>query len=250
MIRGKLWGRVTQGPRLADSEDTVHERKGYFSLRGGEGFELFENPSMSPRSAWSGADLDHVSDRWDLGALVEKHGEAPVREKIREMIKSLEGGMVVTGLFCQGGRDPETLHQLNPNGMNLSHVWIGPHFPVFRHGHPSAGDCLYYVVAGELVMGERRLGPGSGFFLPNGHPYKYSGGPDGCELLEIRAGMGQSGVGMTLGEQSLDAIQRVIDQANAHRAEWKPPKRIGDTALRQQKELSRNGAPGQNETDK
>ena len=57
--------------------------------------------------------------------------------------------------------------------MNLVHVWFGPNLPLFRHSHPRYGDCLYYVVAGEIILGRRHLGPGSGFFVPNGMPYKY-----------------------------------------------------------------------------
>jgi hypothetical protein len=220
-------------------EDTINKRTRYVSIRGDEGFEIFANPPISDRHTWEGSDLDHVADGWDIVPLAEKHGEKPVRKKIGEMIKALAGGMVVTGLFCQGGRDPNDIRrQLNPNGMSLSHVWVGPYYPVFRHGHPATGDCLYCVVAGELIMGRKRLGPGSSFLLPKGHPYKYSGGPDGCELIEIRSGMGEGGSGMTFRETSLDAVQRVINTADEHREAWEHPKKIGDTAQRQTQRMS------------
>ena len=93
-------------------------------------------------------------------------------------------------------------------------------------------------------MGRRRLGPGSGFFLPNGMPYKYSGGPDGCELLEIRIGTGEPGAGMVFHERSLDSIQRIIDQANEHRDEWHAPEKMGDTALRRAKKASESQRSG------
>lgn len=206
--------------------------KRFISERGP--FEIVANPPMSAGYTWEGVDADKAVENWEIGKLAEKYGEATVRKKLAEMLEALAGGMVITGIFCQGDRDPRTMRQLNPTGMSLSHTWIGPHFPVFSHSHPAHGDCLYLVVAGELVMGRRRLAAGSAFFLPNGHPYKYSGGPEGAEYLEIRAGPGVEGApGMVIHEHSLDSIQRIIDQANAHRHEWHAPKEIGATALRQ-----------------
>ena len=221
---------------MTSAKDTVAPQKRYVSERGP--FEILANPPMSTGYTWEGVDAEKAVAGWEIGRLAEKHGEATVRKKLAEMLEALAGGMVITGLFCQGDRDSKTMRQLNPSGMSLSHTWIGPHFPLFSHSHPAHGDCLYLVVAGELVMGRRHLRPGSGFFLPNGHPYKYSGGPDGAEYLEIRAGPGVEGApGMAIHEHSLDSIQRIIDQANAHRHEWHAPERIGGTALRQAEKL-------------
>jgi len=168
--------------------------------------------------------VDKAADGFEYSALAEKYGEEPVRQKIGEMVQAFSPGASTTPLFAQR----------TPNGMSLIHVWFGPNFPLFRHSHPRYGDCLYYVVAGEITMGKRRLGPGSGFFVPNGMPYKYTAGPDGVELLEFRAGGGEEGApGMKLDEHSLDSIQRIIDGANAHRDEWQAPQRVGDTALLQ-----------------
>ena len=59
-------------------------------------------------------------------------------------------------------------------------------------------------------------------------------GPAGVEVLEFRAGGGQPDApGMRLDEHSLDAMQRIIDSATANQPNWRRPKRIGDTALRQ-----------------
>ena len=38
---------------------------------------------------------------------------------------------------------------------------------------------------------------------------------------------------MKLDEHSLDAIQRIIEGADANRDSWELPKSVGDTALRQ-----------------
>ena len=70
------------------------------------------------------------------------------------------------------------------SGFSLVTVEFDPGFLVARHSHSS--DCLYYIVAGEIVMGRRVLGAGDGFFLPADHPYGYRAGPAGVKLLEFR----------------------------------------------------------------
>ena len=205
-----------------DEQGHGDEQKGYVSERGP--FEIFANPTMTPPFPSEAVDVDKVADGFEYGALAEKYGEEPVRQKIGEMVKAFSPGVSTTPLFVQR----------TSGGMSLIHVWFGPNFPLFRHSHPAFGDCLNYVVAGEITMGKRRLGPGSGFFVPNGMPYKYTAGPAGVELLEFRAGGGEKGApGMKLDEHSLDSIQRIIDGAIEHQHTWEVPKRIGDTALRQ-----------------
>ena len=118
--------------------------------------------------------------------------------------------------------------------MSLAHVWFGANYPLFRHSHPRYGDCLYYVVAGEITMGNRTLGRGSTIFVPNGQPYKYTAGPAGVELLEFRAGGGDSmAPGLKIDETSLEGIQQIIDTAYENDSLWQAPERMGDTALRQ-----------------
>ena len=185
-------------------------------------FVIWENPEMAPAYPLDQALAEQVAEGFDISALAEKFGEAPAREKLVDMLKALGPGVSTTMLFSQPG----------PNGMSLAHVWFGADFPLFRHSHPRFGDCLYYVIAGEIIVGRRRLGPGSGFFVPNGMPYKYTAGPSGVELLEFRAGGGDAEApGMKFDEHSLDAVQNLIDRANEARPGWKRPERIGDTAL-------------------
>lgn len=208
--------------QLADEQLTDEHVRRYVSERGP--FAIWENPDLRPTFPPEAIDIDKVANGFEYGALAEEYGDEPVRRKIGEMIKSYGHGTVTTPLFGQGG----------PNGMSLVHVWFGPNLPLFRHSHPRYGDCLYYVVAGEIILGRRRLGPGSGFFVPNGMPYKYSAGPAGVEVLEFRAGGGEADApGMKLDEHSLDSLQRIIDGARANQDTWQRPERIGDTALRQ-----------------
>ena len=187
-------------------------------------FAVFENPTMTASYEPEAIDVDKAADAFEYSELAEKYGEEPVRQKLGEMIRSFAHGTSVTPLFWQGG----------DNGMSLVHAWFGPNFPLFRHSHPAYGDCLYYVLAGEVILGRKRLGAGSGFFIPNGMPYKYTAGPAGVEVLEFRAGGGEAGApGMQLHEHSLDAIQRIIDAADANRDQWQAPTQFGETTLRQ-----------------
>jgi hypothetical protein len=73
------------------------------------------------------------------------------------------------------------------DGDGLSLIWLrfGSNYVLPRHSHST--DCLYYVVAGEVRLGNRTVGAGEGFFVPADVPYAYTVGPDGVEILEFRA---------------------------------------------------------------
>ena len=204
-------------------KSTRERRRRFVSERGQ--FEISANPAITTPSSRGTPDRPQILEIFEHSGLAEKYGEGPVQEKILEMAEALSGGIISTRLFAQ---------EVSPNGMHLSHVWFGPNFPLFRHSHPRFGDCLYYVVAGEISLGRRKLRAGSVIFLPSGMPYKFKAGPAGAEVLEFRAGGGdESAPPVRLEEHSLDSIQQLIDEGKAHRHEWKAPQRIGDTALRQ-----------------
>jgi hypothetical protein len=52
--------------------------------------------------------------------------------------------------------------------------------------HSHNGDCLYYVVGGELRIGARTLRKGDGMFIPADSAYTYQAGEGGVEVLEFR----------------------------------------------------------------
>jgi hypothetical protein len=198
------------------------EARGYTSERGP--FAINANPQINPLISRDVIDVDKAADGFAHGPLAEKYGPESARKAIGEMVKAFIPGTSTTPLFGQGG----------PNGMSLVHVWFGPNFPLFRHSHPRYGDCLYYVIAGEITMGSRTLGAGSTFFLPNGQPYKYTAGPAGVELLEFRAGGGDKGSpGMKLDERSIESIEKITAGSYENEENWQVPERMGDTAIRQ-----------------
>ena len=207
---------------VVEDLEAVNQSRKYASERGP--FAINANPAINQPYPREKVDGDLAAAVFAHEPLAQKFGEDAARRKIGEMVKAFMPGTTTTPLFDQPG----------PNGMSLAHIWFGPNFPLFRHSHPGLGDCLYYVVAGEIVMGKRRLAAGSTFFLPNGQPYRYTAGAAGVELLEFRAGGGVSGApGLKLDETSLDSLQKIIDGSYENDHLWEAPERIGDTALRQ-----------------
>lgn len=209
----------------ADEQDPAALSKRYSSHRGK--FEIFEAPEIKRPPAPSDladVDMSAAADGFDYEGLLADNAEDDVRSTIGEMARAIAPGAVTTPLFWQGG----------PDGMSLVHAWFGPHFPLFRHSHPKFGDCLYYVLSGQAILGSRVLEAGDGFFVPNGMPYKYKAGPEGVEVLEFRAGGGvDDAPAMKLDESSLESIRSIISSAKEHHDEWEAPPRVADSPLRQ-----------------
>jgi hypothetical protein len=70
-------------------------------------------------------------------------------------------------------------------GMSLARLWLKSGFPLPLHSHDC--DCLYYIVAGSIELGQETLAAGDGFFVGGDVPYGYTAGPEGAEVLEFRA---------------------------------------------------------------
>ena len=205
------------------SEQTVTPKgKRYVSERGG--FKLNANPAIGEVVPRAKIRPERSAAGFAHEPLASKYGPEAAAKKIGEMVKAFIPGTITTTLLAQGGH----------HGMSLVHVWFGANFPLFRHSHPRYGDCLYYVIAGEILLGQQRIGAGSTFFVPNGQPYKYTAGPAGVELLEFRAGGGDpQAPGMQLDESSFEAIDKIIKESYDNDEAWVPPKKMGDTAIRQ-----------------
>ena len=200
---------------MSDSGD----EKRYISERGP--FSIQANHQMKPTiplGTFEGK--KHVAENWDISRLLDGCDN---KDKICEML----GEMLE--LAASGSSEHRLQMQEGENGMRLAHVWFGPNFHLFRHSHP-LGDCTYYVAAGELKMGKRRLKAGSSIFVPNEMPYKFVAGPDGVEVLEFRSGGAISGKQkMKIEETSLASIQKIIDDYKANQHLWKIPPNFSDT---------------------
>jgi hypothetical protein len=75
---------------------------------------------------------------------------------------------------------------------------------------------LYYVVAGEVHLGNRVVRSGEGFFAPADVPYGYTAGPEGVELLEFRAATAfDSQI-----RESPAGWDRILEGVRANRDRW------------------------------
>ncbi|MFC6196505.1 cupin domain-containing protein [Ponticaulis profundi] len=82
-----------------------------------------------------------------------------------------DGGNIVKCLFSRPG-------------FSLTYAWFKSGFPLPLHTHNA--DCLYYITAGTLQLGNETLGAGDGFFVGADKAYRYTPGPEGVEVLEFR----------------------------------------------------------------
>jgi hypothetical protein len=212
-------------PAGVEDELLVEAARHGDSLRGP--FQIYKAPDLQRPPAPEDLTDDVVDsqvDFFEYDSLVDDdHDEGEVRSAVADMIRAITPGNIVNSLFAQGGE----------NGMSLVHAWFGPNFPLFRHSHPRFGDCLYYIVAGQAILGSQVLNAGDGFFVPNGMAYKYRGGPDGVEILEFRAGGGVADApAIELLESSVDSIRQITASATQLRSEWdNPPTHIGGTGI-------------------
>jgi len=202
------------------TEDDNGDIKRYVSERGS--FEINPAPKWKgpyPVGTFNGKKV--VSESWDVSRLVNDGNEEEVCQKLGEMLELAASGSCENRLM----RQDEGFE----NGFRTTHVWFGPNFHLYRHSH-AAGDCSYLVMAGELTMGKRTLKAGSTVFVPNQMPYKFVAGPDGVEVVEFRSG-GRipDKAGTRIEENSLDAIQKIIDDYKANQHLWKAPPTFSDT---------------------
>lgn len=105
-------------------------------------------------------------------------------------------------------------------GFSLTHVWFKKHYPLPLHSHDA--DCLYYIIAGSLRIGNETLGPRDGFFIPADMPYAYIPGDDGVELLEFRHSTHFTFVNHANGSAFWN---KAIQTAQANAEDWRSAKR-------------------------
>jgi quercetin dioxygenase-like cupin family protein len=101
------------------------------------------------------------------------------------------------------------------SGLSIGYVWFKANFVLPRHSHDA--DCAYYVISGEAHLGTEVLRAGDGFFVPAGHNYQYSAGPEGVEVLECR---NTTRFNIRLSGNGEAAWRRFADVALANREHW------------------------------
>ncbi len=122
--------------------------------------------------------------------------------------------------FFAGGGSAEVKLFVDPEGTAdrcLSLLWLklGSNYQLPRHSH--TGDCLYYLVAGQVHLGNRTVGTGEGFFAPSDAPYSYTAGPDGAEVLEFR---GTGRPVQSRAHESPSGWRRILRGVRANRDRW------------------------------
>ena len=88
-------------------------------------------------------------------------------------------------LYDVFGRDLLTKTILSSPGLSVFHETANPGERVKPHRHGTLQ--IDFVLAGELIFGNRRLGPGMGCVIPDAL-YSWRAGDEGAEWIEIHAG--------------------------------------------------------------
>lgn len=110
----------------------------------------------------------------DSGMMEHNNGEAANAGIQRMMDAGLSHSNVLKALYKSD----------DPNGPSLSYAWFKGNYALPLHTHDT--DCLYYIISGEIRLGNEVLKAGDGFMLRAHTPYQYRVGPDGVEVLEFR----------------------------------------------------------------
>jgi hypothetical protein len=85
------------------------------------------------------------------------------------------------------GRDLVTRVLVQTPELCVYHESAKPGERVKPHRHGTYQ--VNYVLRGELIFGNRRVGPGMGYFSPDAL-YSWRAGDDGAEWIEIHSGVG------------------------------------------------------------
>ena len=143
---------------------------------------------------------------------------APMDGAMQARLARLAGAGVKAGL---GEKNLVLFREPGEQGMSLVYVWFKSGYPLPPHSHDV--DCLYYVLAGELLIGGQTLQPGDGMFVPAGTGYTYEAGANGVEVLEFRNAT-RFNIALKGTDQLWDNITAVFrSRAAAWQAETIPP---------------------------
>ena len=146
-----------------------------------------------------------------------------LRQKFPDGVEQLLAEYDATTLIP--GADVELLfRQEGEDGFSLVRAWFGPDYVLPRHHHDK--DCTYYVVAGEIRLGNQVISAGEGFFVPAGHPYGYRAGPDGAEVLEFRHA---TSFDIQIVDDKREKWEEVFKVASSHHEMWSAQRALKTT---------------------
>ena len=111
------------------------------------------------------------------------------------------------------------------SGFSLVKARWGRGYRLPRHTH--SADCLYFVLAGEIVMGSRTLAAGDGFFVKAESPYTYTAGPDGAEVLEFRTA---TSFDMKITDRTVESWKPIVEALQANHEHWVADKAAATSA--------------------
>jgi quercetin dioxygenase-like cupin family protein len=121
--------------------------------------------------------------------------------------------------LMSGGSDVRVLFRTEgPDAFSLVHAHFQPGYRLPRHTHST--DCLYFVLAGEAIMGNRVIRAGDGFFVRANSPYGYAAGDQGAEVLEFR---GSTSFDIRVLDQTVERWRPIVAAAAANRENWSLP---------------------------
>lgn len=155
----------------------------------------------------------------------------PPEEDLEDFMPDLvmsEETLQAVQLWKESGFDTgQTVRVLiNLPGFSLVYAWFRSGFQLPVHSHNA--DCLYYIISGEAIMGNRTLKAGDGFFVPKDVFYSYTAGPEGIEILEFRHAQR---IDMKWRDSKPEFWTKVAENLAASQSKWleeKPPQRVSN----------------------
>lgn len=118
-----------------------------------------------------------------------------------------------------GGSDVRVLFRGDTqDDFSLVHARFQPGYRLPRHTH--SADCLYFVLSGEAIMGNRVIRAGDGFLVRADAPYSYSAGAEGVEVLEFRT---STSFDINVLDQTVERWKPIVAAALANRDRWTQP---------------------------
>jgi quercetin dioxygenase-like cupin family protein len=109
----------------------------------------------------------------------------PAEERAWQIIGSLVPSQLAE--LLDPGELASTIALHDPGGPTepeLIELRLEPGALIVPHSHD--GPEIFYVAAGEILVGQRRLEAGSSLTVPAGCGYSFRAGPEGARLVEFR----------------------------------------------------------------